>query len=177
MTGPASVIVAGIGNTLMQDDGVGVWAVRAMARDCALPPSVRLMEGGVLGLQLVHELRLAEQLLIIDAMNGGGPPGTIYRLDADALLKNRPIMMSLHEVGLSDVLSVGKLVGWRPYTRILGVQPLEVQYPGLELTPTLRAALPRVVHAAMEELRDMDVRLTDRRRCSVARDPLRMAWR
>ena len=164
MTEFTSVIVAGIGNTLMQDDGIGVWTVQAIARDYVLPPWVRLIEGGVLGMQLVHELRSAEQLLIIDAMNGGQAPGTIYRLDANVLLKGRRMIMSLHEVGLTDVLSVGELLGWRPRTRIVGVQPLEVQSPGLDLTPTLQAVLPRVVCAAMEELGYMGVHATDQRR-------------
>jgi len=157
MTGCPSVVVAGVGNLLMQDDGIGVWTVRAIARDCVLPPWVRLLEAGILGLQLVHELRSAQQLLIIDAMNGAGPPGTIYRLDADSLKKDRRTLMSLHEVGLVEVLSVGELLGWRPRTRILGVQPLEVRTPGLELTPALRAALPKVVSAVVEELERMSV--------------------
>jgi hydrogenase maturation protease len=158
MTDRPSVVVAGVGNLLMQDDGIGVWTVRALARDYVLPPRVRLIDGGVLGLQLVHELRSAQQLLIVDAMNGAGPPGTIYRLDADALSKDRRTLMSLHEVGLLDVLSVGELLGWRPRTRILGVQPLEVRAPGLELTPALQAALPKVVGAVVEELESMNVR-------------------
>jgi hydrogenase maturation protease len=163
MTDPASIVVAGIGNTLMQDDGIGVWTVRAIARDYVLPPSLRLIEGGVLGLQLVHELCSAQQLLVIDAMNSDGGPGTIYRLDADALLRGRRTLMSLHEVGLVEVLSVGEFLGKRPRTRILGVQPMEVRTPGLELTPALQAALPRVVRVAVEELGYMGVRLTEQR--------------
>lgn len=163
MTNSQSVVVAGVGNTLMQDDGIGVWAVRALARDYVLPSWVRLMDGGVLGLQLVYELCSAQQLLIIDAMNGEGAPGTIYRLDADSLLKGRRMLMSLHEVSVAEVLSVGELLGMRPRTRILGVQPSEVASPGLELTPTLQAALPRVVAAAVEELGGMGVAVAEPR--------------
>lgn len=159
-----SVVVAGVGNTLMQDDGIGVWAVRTIVKDYVLPPWVRLIEGGVLGLGLVHELCSAEQLLIIDAMNSEGAPGTIYRLDADSLLKRRRTLMSLHEVSVAEVLSVGEFLGLRPRTRILGVQPLEAASFGLELTPTLQAALPRVVAAAVEELADMGVAVAEQRR-------------
>ena len=157
MTKAHSVVVAGIGNILMQDDGIGVWAVRALARDYVLPSQVRLLEGGVLGLQLVHELCAAEQLLVIDAMQSKGVPGSIYRLDADKLLKDRRTYMSLHEVSVAEVLSVGELLGYRPRARIIGVQPLEAASFGLELTPPLQATLPRVVAAAVEELRDMGV--------------------
>jgi hydrogenase maturation protease len=158
-----SVVVAGIGNTLMQDDGIGVWAVRALARDYVLPSWVRLMEGGVLGLQWVYELCSAQRLLIIDAMNGEDAPGTIYHVDVRSLSKGRRTIMSLHEVSVVEVLSVGELLGMRPRARILGVQPLKLASPGLELTPTLQAALPRVVAAAVEELRGMGVSVAEQR--------------
>jgi hydrogenase maturation protease len=164
MTGSPSVVIAGVGNTLMQDDGIGVWAVRTIAKDYVLPPWVRLIEGGVLGLQLVYELCSAEQLLIIDAMNSEAAPGTIYRLDADSVLKGRRTLMSLHEVSVAEVLSVGEFLGLRPRTRILGVQPLEVASFGLELTPALQAALPRVVAAALQELGDMGVAVAEKSR-------------
>ncbi len=165
MTHSSSVVVAGIGNLLMQDDGIGVWAVRALAEDYVLPPRVRLLEGGVLGLQLVHDLCSAEQLLVIDAMHGEGAPGSIYRLDADSLLKGRRTYMSLHETSVAEVLSVGEFLGLRPRARILGVQPLEAMSFGLELTPALQAALPRVVAAALQELEGMGVAVTAQRRC------------
>jgi hydrogenase maturation protease len=157
MTNSQSIVVAGIGNTLMQDDGIGVWAVRALARDYVLPPQVRLLEAGVLGLQLVYELCSAEQLLVIDAMHSEGVAGTIYRLDGDSLLNARCTYISLHEVSIVEVLSVGEFLGLRPRVRILGVQPLDPAAFGLELTPTLQAALPHVVTAALEELEDMGV--------------------
>lgn len=164
MTGSPSVVVAGVGNTLMQDDGVGVWVVRTIAKDYVLPPWVRLIEGGVVGMQLVYELCSAEQLLIIDAMNSEGAPGTIYRLDADSLLKGRRTYMSLHEVSVVEVLSVGEFLGLCPRVRILGVQPLEAASFGLELTPALQAALPRVVAAALRELEDMGIAVAEQHR-------------
>ena len=162
MTNPQSVVVAGIGNTLMQDDGIGVWAVRELAKDYVLPSRVRLLEGGVLGLQLVHELCSAAQLLVIDAMHSDGAPGTIYCLDGNSLLRGRRTYMSLHEVSVVEVLSVGEFLGLRPHVRILGVQPLATLSFGLELTPALQAALPNVVAAAVEELGDMGVAVVER---------------
>jgi hydrogenase maturation protease len=168
-----SIAIVGVGNTLMQDDGVGVWAVRTLTEQYVFPSTVQLIEGGVLGLQLLYELRRVQQLLIIDAMNGGGTPGTVYWLDAERLPKDRGVSMSLHEVGLAEVLSVGELLDWRPRVRILGVQPQEVRSPGLKLTPVLQAALPRVVHAAVEELVVMGVEVQARR--SRDSQPISMA--
>lgn len=153
------VLVIGVGNTLMQDDGVGVWAVRAFAQAYELPPHVRLIDGGVVGLGLLPELSSAEHLLMIDAVEGKGPPGTLYHLVPEDLPARRGPSLSAHEVGVSEVLSVARLLGRLPRTRILGVQPLETQAIGLDLTPPLREALPRVVAAAAEELGALGVEI------------------
>ncbi|HEY4485963.1 MAG TPA: HyaD/HybD family hydrogenase maturation endopeptidase [Nitrospiria bacterium] len=162
MTDPRSVVILGIGNTLMQDDGIGVWVIRALAEACLLPPRVRLIEGGIAGLRLLPDLISAEELLIVDAMNGSGPPGALYRLGPENLPRGRGPLMSAHEVGIMEVLSVAELLGKRPRTRIIGVQPKEVEAVGLELTAPLQEALPRVVEAVVEELRGMGVELAEK---------------
>lgn len=159
MTTTPSVVILGVGNTLMQDDGVGVWAVRALAEAYDLPSHVQLVEAGVAGLRLLSYLNGEDHLLIIDAVHWNGPPGAIYRLTPEDLPKGRGPLMSAHEVGITEVLSVADLLGRRPRTRILGVQPLEVQSVGLELTPPLQEALPQVVAAAVEELQALGVEL------------------
>lgn len=166
MNGIHPVVVLGVGNTLMQDDGVGVWTVRALAEAYDLPAHVRLIEAGIAGLRLLSELDGAKHLLIIDAVVGKGRPGSIYRLTPEDLPKGRGPIMSAHEVGIMEVLSAAELFGKRPHTRILGVQPLEVQAVGLELTLPLQKALPSVVAAAVEELKEMGVQAVKRKhRC------------
>ncbi len=155
MTDVPSVVVLGIGNTLMQDDGIGVRVIQALAENYVMPSNVRLIEGGIAGLRLLPDLAWAEELLIIDAFNGGGPPGTLYRFGPEKLLSGRGPLMSAHEVGIAEVLSVADFMGRKPRTHIIGVQPQEVRTVGLELTPPLHTALPRVVAAAVEALRSM----------------------
>ncbi len=162
MNGGPSVLVLGVGNTLMQDDGVGVLAVRALAETYELPPEVRVLDAGVIELTLLTELAGVERLLLIDAMQGGGEPGTIYRLTPDGLRPRAGPSLSAHETGLSEVLSVARLLGRLPQTRILGIQPKEAGLPGLELTPPLQGALPRVVSAAVEELRELGIAIREK---------------
>ena len=162
MTTAPSVVILGVGNTLMQDDGVGVWVVRALAEAYDLSSRVQLVEAGVAGLRLLSYLKGEDHLLIIDAVHWDGPPGTIYRLTPEDLPKGRGPLMSAHEVGITEVLSVAELLGRRPRTRILGVQPLETETVGLELTPPLQEALPQVVAAAVEELRVLGVEVTEK---------------
>jgi hydrogenase maturation protease len=157
MTETPSVVVLGVGNTLMQDDGVGVWAVRALAECYHFPANVRLIEAGTAGLHLLSEIEGADHLLIIDAVIGKERPGSIYRLAPDDLPKRQALLISAHEIGINEVLSTAKLLGKTPHTRILGVQPLEADRPGFELTPTLKRAFPFVIAAAVEELKAMGV--------------------
>lgn len=154
-----SVVVLGVGNTLMQDDGIGVRAVRALAESYKFPAHVRLVEAGAAGLRLLSELDGAEHLLIIDAVAGRGTPGSIYRLAPEDLPDERSPLVSAHEVGIAELLSAAELLGKKPHTRILGIQPLEVREVGLELTPPLQKALPFVVAAAVEELKTMGVQV------------------
>lgn len=153
------VVVLGIGNTLMQDDGLGVWAIRALRDAYDLPPEVRLIEGGVGGLRLLSVLHDAGFLLMIDAVRKGGVPGTLYRLTPGTLPRRRGPVMSAHEVGISELLSVAELVGKLPRTVILGIEPQEVQKVGLEMTPSIQQAIPRVVEAVVAELRGLGIKV------------------
>lgn len=147
------VVVLGIGNTLMRDDGVGVRAVRFLFETYDLPPRVRLIEGGVAGLRLLPEISSANYLLIVDAVEGSGPPGSIYRLGPENLHGREGPLFSAHEFGIRELLSIAEFLGKLPRTRIVGVKPLETEIPGLDLTPMLREALPGVIAAVVEELK------------------------
>ncbi|HUK56888.1 MAG TPA: HyaD/HybD family hydrogenase maturation endopeptidase [Nitrospiria bacterium] len=159
MTGALpSIVVLGVGNTLMRDDGIGVWAVRALAEAYDLPDRVRLIDGGVAGLRCLPEFEGAGHLLIIDAVSGEKPPGTIYYLTPEDLSARPGPYFSAHEVGVAELLSVARFLGRLPLTRILGVQPQEVRKVGLDLTPALQTSLPRVVDAAVGELESLGVK-------------------
>ncbi|OGQ74106.1 MAG: hypothetical protein A3G40_10665 [Deltaproteobacteria bacterium RIFCSPLOWO2_12_FULL_57_22] len=163
------VLVLGIGNTLMQDDGVGVWAVEALSEDYDAPGHVKIMDGGVAGLRLLAEIAWAEFLLIVDAVKGGGAPGSIYRLGPENLPARQGPFFSAHEVGIAELLSALEFTGKLPKTRIIGVEPLETETVGLEPTEPLRAALPGVVAAVVAELDGMGVVLRRRRDLSGRR--------
>ncbi len=79
------MVVLGVGNTMMRDDGIGVRAVQALTQAYILPKSVRVVEGGVAGIRLLPFIQDADDLLIVDAVRGLGAPGTIYRLDVTEL--------------------------------------------------------------------------------------------
>lgn len=139
------VLIAGLGNLLLKDDGVGVHAVRALQH--GVPRGVRAVEIGTAVLDALHLLEWADRVLAIDAMQAGGDPGTIYRFGVEDVA-DRTIKASLHEVDLVAALRF-LTTGHRPEIAVLGVEP-ETIGAGLDLSPSVQAALPRLVAAAQE---------------------------
>ena len=139
------ILVAGLGNLLLQDDGVGVHAVRALHDE--VPRGVRAVEVGTAVLDALYLVEWADRILAIDAMQAGGDPGTIYRCGV-ADVADRALTASLHEVDFVTVLRF-LTSGHRPEIAVLGVEP-ETIGAGLELSPSVQAALPQLVAAAQD---------------------------
>ena len=143
------ILVAGLGNVLLQDDGVGVHAVREL-RKCRLT-GVLAAEVGTALLDGLHLFEWADKILAIDAMEAGGSPGMIYLAGVDQIEKGSR-QTSLHELSLLSALRF--LPKQRnPEIMVLGIEPETIDY-GLDLTPTLQAALPKVVREARNILSD-----------------------
>lgn len=136
------ILVAGLGNVLLQDDGVGVHAVREICKH--RHSGVVVAEVGTAVFDALHLLEWADKILVIDAMKAGHPPGTIYLLAGDDVEK-RGTPTSLHELSLISVLNFIPRSS-SPESTILGIEPDTIDY-GLELTPLLRARLPLVLQA------------------------------
>ena len=144
-----NVLILGIGNLLLSDEGVGVHAVRCLAGR-QLPPGVAVLDGGTSGADLVDHLEGRDRVVVIDAASGDGPPGTVYRCEAQDLIE-KGRAMSLHEFGLADSLHMAEQLGCAPRrVVVLGVQPATLA-PGLELSPNVAAVLPGILKLALEE--------------------------
>ncbi len=147
------VLVLGLGNPLLRDEGVGIHAVQRLARGYRLPPQVEVLDGGTAGMQLVAPIVDAEHLIVIDAVASGNAPGTVVVLrDEDVPVLFGRSHLSPHQVGLSDVLAVCRLAESAPASvTVLGVEPVSLE-PGLDLTLPVAAALPRLLRQLVTEL-------------------------
>ena len=142
---PGNVLLLGIGNCLMADDGIGVHAARLLGK---YPPAgVDVIDLGTDFLSAVPMLELHPRVLVIDAMDAGGPPGTLYSCRASAI-EIPKAGGALHELSLLSMLEFLE-PGKRPEIHFLGVQPARIEY-SLELSPQLASALPNVVKTARE---------------------------
>ena len=155
----AKVGVVGLGNILMRDEGVGVRMVEAV-QERMRDGRVLFYDGGTAILELMPELSRHEVLLIVDALESGGKPGSVYlleRSDLEELGRERPPRTSLHQVSLLEGLRMSELEGARPArVRIMGIEPERIE-PGMELSGTLRDRFDELVGLLEREV----VRLLD----------------
>jgi len=147
----APVLVLGIGNILLRDDGVGVRVVEAM-QTIELPGGVELHDGGTAGVDLIDEVSERSKVIVIDAAQSDEPPGTIFRLTpADFAAQFAPTM-SLHQVGLLETLQMTKLLGCAPgEVTVFAVTSKDLAW-GDELSDEVAAAIPQAVELVQAEV-------------------------
>ncbi len=152
------IIVLGIGNTLNRDEGVGVHAVQALKTQhhrsavSGQPSSVEFLDGGTLGLNLLPIVEEASHLLILDAVDAHRPAGTVIELAGAEIPLFSGIKLSQHQVTFQEVLGLAAVRGkLPPHLHLIGVQPADLAI-GLELSPTVAAALPEVLRRAADVL-------------------------
>ncbi len=146
-------LILGIGNLILKDEGIGVHVVRAL-QEKKLPPEVDLVDGGTATMDLLSVIYESERIIVIDALKAGGEPGTIYRCVPEDLMETPERPLSLHQLGLLDVLGMSRQLGGNAAVVIIGVEPKEMSW-GFELTQELQAALPKAVKAVEKELRTL----------------------
>jgi hydrogenase maturation protease len=144
------IVVIGVGNLLLKDEGIGIHAVEAL-QGIELPPDVRLIDGGT-SPDLIAYTKAGDKLIIIDAAKAGGEPGTIYRFRPEDLAEEKGVLTSAHELGVAQNLSLMSLLGNKPAeTVIIGIEPEEID-PGLELSTKLQQKLPDIVKVVLKEI-------------------------
>lgn len=147
------ILVLGLGNVLLSDEGIGVWVAEALKRQFTFPDSVTILDGGTLGLDLLPWLDGVERLLLIDAVTLGRAPGEIVRLEGDEVPVALDIKISPHQIGVQDLLAAARLMGSEPPHVVLwGMEP-ECLNPGTDFSPRVKEALPRLQAEVLEELR------------------------
>jgi hydrogenase maturation protease len=148
-----SILVLGLGNTIMTDDGFGVEVVTTLSSRYHFQGPVQLVDGGTLGLDLLPHLEEVESLLIIDALDMRDEPGKIFRIEGDEVPRAFASKLSVHQMGLQDLLAVAELQGHVPRNLVVwGVQPECIEM-GTEMTATVAAAVEPVAASVLEELR------------------------
>lgn len=146
------VVVLGIGNTILGDEGVGVHAAEALRQHYRLPAGVQVVDGGTAGMELLDTLADLDLLLVFDAVQAGHAAGRVVCLVGAEVPVFFRSKLSPHQVSICDVLASLEFAGHAPRELVLvGVEP-ECLELGLELTPRVAASVPTMLAHAREQL-------------------------
>ena len=149
---PPKVLILGVGNILLRDDGFGVRLIQSL-EETAFPPNVQILEAGTVSHQLIPAFRSIDYLIVIDAVEAGDAPGSIFKFSPEDMNFHSEQKISLHQISLTDVLQMAELTGAKPKTVIIAVQPKDVSTWGLELSDEVRMAMPKVKELVFDELK------------------------
>ncbi len=157
-----TILIIGMGNVLMQDEGVGVRAVEALEDRYIIPDGVAVVDGGTTGMELFEPIRNCERLIVADAVNTGDPYGTLVRIANEQIPAFFQTKLSNHQLGLSDLLALLALKGEVPeHVAIIGMVPHSLENK-LGLTPEATAGLAGMVEGLVAELAALGVELQPR---------------
>ncbi len=150
-------LLLGIGNILLSDEGLGVRAVEELKSRFKFPPYVELMDGGTLGMDLLYFMEGFERLLVIDAVLGGNPPGTLYKFNDEEVKAYFKRKVSAHELGFQEILALADLLGKRPNEIVLvGMEPESLNI-SLELSTTVKERLHLLIEEVLKQLDDWGI--------------------
>ena len=156
------ICVIGLGNILLKDEGVGVHAVEALKKKYGFPEEVRLLDGGTLGLDLLHLIEGMDRVLFVDAVDLKKEPGTIALIEDQDLPSFLGPKLSMHHVGLSDLLFASSFRGTRPAEIVLvGIQP-ETLEVGLQISKTVMDRFEKLLQVIVEKLREWGLEIEEK---------------
>lgn len=135
------LLVLGVGNILMQDEGFGVHVINAFWKEKEIwkDADVDFIDGGTFTQDIFYLFEAYEKVLVLDIVRANQTPGTIFILEEHQLRQDKKQMLSLHDIDLLDSLGMAEMRGHRPYLRVVGIEPATIDW-GTQLTPPLAAA-------------------------------------
>ena len=166
------VLVLGLGNVLLGDDGLGAAAVAAIERDYRVPPGVLLADGGTLGLSLLDLLADSEHVVLVDAVRADAPPGTLIRLDGADVMDAVRDRLSPHQVGVADLLDAARLIDRYPATvTLLGLVPEAIALAVVR-SSAVAGKLDELVAAVVREVQSLGYEMVREPEAAVRHRPI-----
>jgi len=144
------ITILGIGNLLLKDEGAGIHVIEALKKE-QLPENVELIDGAASGFDLLPVVQGCDKLIVIDALKTDDAPGAVYRFNPQDVDFKRDNNFSLHDIDFFQVLDISRKYKKLPQTIIIGIVPEEIGL-GMELSDTLKKALPKLTSLVLEEI-------------------------
>jgi len=148
------IVVLGVGNLLMGDDGFGPRVIKELQKR-EIPPNVEVMDAGVGGIAILSWIEDVDKVVIVDSVQTGNePPGTIYRFTDKEMPPSDMFMLSLHDLNLVDTINIGRIVQKMPEEIVIyGVEVKRIAEFSREMSPEVEAAVTEISDLVMEEIK------------------------
>ncbi len=156
------VMILGVGNILLSDEGVGIRVIEYLDKHYEFADNVSVIDGGVLGINLMGVISEADHLIVVDAIRNGGNAGDLYRIAGDAIPERIRAKNSLHQIDFLEALTLCQALDKVPETVIVGVEPVDIETVSIELTPLIRDRVQPVIEMVLKELDRLNARYTQR---------------
>ncbi len=154
MNKDAKILVVGIGNSLLMDEGIGVHIINELEQ-YELPRNVEIYDGGTGGFKLIDLTHGANKVIFIDAVEIGKEPGTVTTFKSeDVRLKYPKKKYSLHDTDLLEVIKMIELLDSPPEIEIIGVQPDTINY-GISLSMKLKISVPNIIKTVLNRIENV----------------------
>ncbi len=155
------IMVLGVGNILLSDEGVGIRVVEKLHAHYRFPDHVSIVDGGVLGINLLGVISQADHLIVVDAVrNPQGNPGDLYRIASQDIPQRIRAKNSLHQVDLLEALTLCQALDHVPETVIVGVEPRDIETMAVALTPEIEAKIDDLIAMVLDELKNLGAEAT-----------------
>ena len=157
--GNNEIVLLGVGNILLTDEGLGVHVVKDIKESFTFTPAITIIDGGTMGMELLTYMRGMKKILLVDAINGGEPAGTVYEFTHKELEQYFTEHISVHEVGMQDILRI-RAIQEEPLEDavVIGVEPESLEI-GFEPSEVVQRALPEVKDRVLNVLRQWGVQV------------------
>lgn len=146
------LLVMGIGNVLLTDDGVGVFAAEALLKE-TLPSQVTVMEAGTFTQDIFYLFKGYDHILVLDIVHAKGEPGSIYLLTEEQLVDDEKQRLSIHDIDLIDSLRMAELLhGHKPTLSVVGMEPADFTTWNIGLSPAVQARFESYLAVVRQEI-------------------------
>ncbi len=148
------ILILGVGNLLLRDEGVGVHVARYL-QTRQLPPDVEVLDGATGGMELLGHLRDRRRVVFVDAIDAAGPPGTVVHAFLDENVPVEECVLSAHDQSIPSLLHTARLLGFYFRAELVGIIPADHTTLDPELSPRIRSAVPEIAAKVLGLLTDL----------------------
>jgi hydrogenase maturation protease len=150
-------MILGVGCILFSDEGFGIRVIEKLQELYEFPDNVSIVDGGVLGINLLGVISEADQLIVVDVIRNKKATGSLCRLEGDAIPERIRAKNSLHQIDFIEALTLCQALDKVPETVIVGVEPEDIDTLSIDLTPVIQTKIDPVINMVLAELNRLKV--------------------